>query len=170
MTYDRKSVSTDQAIKILSVAIYYTGLLLPSIGGLIVLAIVSAQGLPVVGVGEGAFWIFLFTICFFPPFRVLAWLAHLILNRVRKNVLHRFRPTFFVFGGAYVGMTIVLTSFLPNILKRIDFVAHVVVLWMITIPGFLLYGFVGSVAGALVGWIIWRVGSYYETRRSYMKK
>jgi hypothetical protein len=162
MTHDRKRVSTDQAIKILSVAIYSTGLFLPSIVGLIVRAIVSAQGLPVVSIAEGAFWMVLFAACFFPPFAVLGWLAQLILNGFQKSSPHRVRPTFFLFGGAFVGMTIVLGSLLPNILKRIDFVAGVLALWIITIPAFLLYGAAGSVAGALLGWIIWRVGSYYK--------
>ena len=129
------------------------GILLPSILGLLIRAVLSAKGVQVASLSEGLVWIFPLTLMVCFPFAAFALIAELSLKKAYAKRKSRFQMRLRVFKGALIGMIIVLGILLISVLQNIESIAYFIAFWPITIPAVMLYALAGGLIGAIVGWI-----------------
>lgn len=160
------SISPHVSSKRLVRAIWITGLVLPSLTGLIALSMLQSRGIPTVSLGRGFGLVIPFTFFIELPFAILAWIVHLILSRVLKrippeernmpaDVRRRWVGWSIVSAGALLGLTIAMVIFMLGVYQSPQGFAAALSMTMallpITLPILLAWSIGAVVAGGILG-------------------
>ena len=136
--------------------IVLTGVLLPSLVGIVIRLALSARGVDVVTWEQGARWMLPLTLFFLPTYLLLAGLAY---RRLLRRVIPRrqaFGYWWHLYLGAYLGLVTISIYLLATSLEHIRDTAHLIAFWPLTLPWISLWLFAGMMAGALCGVVLWR--------------
>lgn len=138
-------------------ATWITGLILPSLVGLIAMGILQSRGIPVVSLGEGLRLVIPFTLFVSWPFAILAW----VLNRIFTSLPASDRGLWvgwnIVAAGAFLGLSVALGYYIiePMLYSGpggfAEVVSMMVLMWMITLPLLLAISIGGVVSGGVIG-------------------
>lgn len=144
-------------IRIFVLSVCLTGLLLPSVLGLLVRAVLASRGVNVISLSQGATWMAPLTLLFLIPFLLFALLVKRVMRCTLSPAPCRYRVRLYVLAGAFAGMTATLAYLLTAWLQTAEGIGMVVAMAAITGPIVLFLAVCGALAGAGLGWLVWRV-------------
>lgn len=132
-----------------------TGLLLPSVIGLVVWIVLFNLGIGVVNLAQGAAIVLPFTLFFFLPYLLLGMFTRSVLIKLNTPEKMHSHRKWYIAIGAYTGLTLISIFMLSMILPDFEGIAMVVFMWPLTFPVVLIFEIIGVLAGSVFGWVIW---------------
>ncbi len=138
-------------------AIWITGLILPSMMGLVAISILQFRGIPTVGLSKGFGLTIPLTLFVAWPFAILAWIVSRIFKSVPADDRGLWIGWNIVSAAALLGLTIAVGSYIVEPMLYDgpggfpEAVSMMMVLWMITLPVLLVWSIGGVMAGGILG-------------------
>jgi hypothetical protein len=146
--------------KILVQAIWITGLVLPSLTGLLAIGILQSRGISTVSLSRGFALIVPLTLFVEIPFAILAWVMHQIFKNVPADDRGLWMGWNIVSAGALFGLVVaVMSCIIEPMLYHgpggfAEAVSMMMMLWMITLPVLLVWSIGGVIAGGFLGGLL----------------